>query len=332
MTTVAPGVRTDPTPDLRSALSIALSVVVARPPLWLLGALGFGARGGLLVLALPVMTIPSPVVISILLRDHLSGAGLTAGSDAILLVAVGIVSAILVACLFLAAYADVAAFERVATDAATSRFRERSAPRMLAAGERLDLAITLATIQGATLIPAGVIAVFVAQRINDAVVSELTFPSSFVDPLAVRVATAALEPLLALAFALMVADLLYALASRAVLCRESCHSRQPPRSTTRAAVHGVAGLVRRPIGTLGIAVLCWSATLFAVLPVLWLTSVAWEGVRRLFLAPRGSSDPEALLATMIAVLIFAAVWVAGSISAGFASAVRSAMWSVDAMR
>jgi len=55
-------------------------------------------------------------------------------------------------------------------------------------------------------------------------------------------------------------------------------------------------------------------------------------VRRLFLAPGAGSDPELLLASLIATLLFAAVWVAGSLLAGFTSAVRSAIWSVDALR
>lgn len=330
MNALAPGMRTGSPTGLRSALSIASSVAVARPSLWLLGGLGFAARGGFLVLALPVLTIPSPVVISILLRDQLGATGLGEGSDALLLAAVGILSAILVACLFLAAYADVAAFERVAV--ATDGLGEDRVPRRLAAGARMDLAITLATIQGAALIPAGVMAVFVAERINRAVVSELTSPSSFASPLAVRVATAALDPLLALALALMLADLLYALASRAVLMRGSSPAGRSQPSATGAAVQGMMRMLRRPIATLVVATLCWIVTLVVVLPVLWATSVAWEGVRRLFLTPGGSSEPELLLASLIATLIFAAVWVAGSMLAGFASAVRSAMWSVDALR
>ncbi len=196
----------------------------------------------------------------------------------------------------------------------------------------MDLAITLATIQGAALIPAGVIAVFVAERINRAVVAELTVPSSFASPLAVRVATAAVEPLLALALALIVADVLYALASRAILMRESDPSPGTQPSATRAAVRGIAGLLRRPIDTLVVATLCWMVTLAVVLPLLWATSVAWQGVRQLFLAPGAGSDPELLLASIIATLLFAAVWVAGSLLAGFTSALRSAIWSVDALR
>ncbi len=332
MTALAPGTRTGSSTDLRSALSMAASVAVTRPSLWLLGGLGFAARGGLLLLALPVMTIPSPVVISILLRDQLGTTGLAQGSDAVLLVAVGFVSAILVACLFLAAYADVAAFELVATDAAKHGLGQGPGPRRVAAGARLDLAITLATIQGAALIPAGVMAVFVAERINRAVVAELTVPSSFASPLAVRVATAAVEPLLALALALIVADVLYALASRAILMRESDPSPGTQPSATRAAVRGIAGLLRRPIDTLVVATLCWMVTLAVVLPLLWATSVAWQGVRQLFLAPGAGSDPELLLASIIATLLFAAVWVAGSLLAGFTSALRSAIWSVDALR
>src|SRR3989304_449023 len=53
----------------------ALSVVVAEPSLWLLGSAGFLVRGGLVLLALPIVTLPSPGGITTLLGPAVVNTG-----------------------------------------------------------------------------------------------------------------------------------------------------------------------------------------------------------------------------------------------------------------
>jgi hypothetical protein len=65
---------------------------------------------------------------------------------------------------------------------------------------------------------------------------------------------------------------------------------------------------------------------------MWAISVAWDGVRGAFLSPAGWSEPTTLLPALLAGLALAAIWVAGAILAGFASSVRAALWSADALR
>ena len=69
---VTPGMRTDSGRDAGAVVGTAAAVVVADPVLWLLGIVGFGVRGGLVLLTLPVLTIPSPVLLSILFRNELA--------------------------------------------------------------------------------------------------------------------------------------------------------------------------------------------------------------------------------------------------------------------
>ena len=72
---VAPGMRTDSGRGPRAVIGTAAAIVGGDPGLWLLGLAGFGARGGLVLLTLPVLTIPSPVLLSILFRSELGTSG-----------------------------------------------------------------------------------------------------------------------------------------------------------------------------------------------------------------------------------------------------------------
>ncbi len=73
---VAPGMRTDSGRGRRRCRRHGgLGRRRRDPGLWLLGLVGFGARGGLVLLTLPVLTIPSPVLLSILFRDEIGHGG-----------------------------------------------------------------------------------------------------------------------------------------------------------------------------------------------------------------------------------------------------------------
>lgn len=335
MSLIAPGLRTDAEPGWRAGVAAAVSVAMGEPKLWLLGALGFAARGGLIFLALPIVTIPSPVVLSLIFRGQLSSAGLADGSVGVL-TAAAVVSVVLIAlALLAAAFADVAAFELLADDPETGDLRTDVAARRFDRRDRLRSVLTLASIQAVALAPAVLIAALVAARMEAAFLQELTSPSSFTTPLFLRVIGAASEPLVALGIALVGADLVYSLAGRAVLVTRAGLDHRGAlghRGTARSALGGALRLATRPGRTVATALLAWPVTILVLTPVVWAAGVAWSGVRSVFLTTSGWSDPAVVPAVFLMTVIFAAIWVAAIILAGFASAVRAALWSADALR
>lgn len=332
MTVLAPGLTTLPVRGWRAAISTAFAVALGRPSLWLLGALGFAGRGGLLVLALPIITIPSPVVLSIIFRGRFAATGISSELEAMIAL---IVAGLLVSGLLLAAYADVAAFERLAGDPETDELRAGVEPRPLASGERRWLVLTLAAIQAVALIPAFIAALGLYAGMTGLFISEITAPSALEVPLLLRVLSAARDPLLALLLLLLLADMVYALASRAVLAwhfRVGVAHQARPGSVMTAAMQGAERLVTRPFRTMATAVLAWSMSLIVIVPIVWASLVAWDVVRAAYLSPAGLREPTVLAVAVSVSIGFAAIWVAGAILAGFASAVRAALWSADALR
>ncbi|MDQ3408010.1 MAG: hypothetical protein M3472_07665 [Chloroflexota bacterium] len=332
MTVLAPGVTTLPLRGWRAGVTTAFVVTLGRPSLWLLGSLGFAARGGFLLLALPIITIPSPVVLSVIFRGRFAATGIS--SELELVVAL-LVAGLLLGGLLLAALADLAAFERLIGDPESGELRAGVDARPLERGEGRRLVLTLAGIQALALLPTAIVSLGLYQGLTSLVISEVQAPSSLETPLVLRVLEAARDPLLAFALLLLLADTLYALASRAVLAwhfRVGLPGRPRPSGAAAAAILGAERLVVRPLRTLATGALVWSVSLVVLLPIVWASSVAWDGVRGAYLAPGGLSEPTTLLLVFLVSLAFAAIWVAGSILAGFASALRAALWSAEALR
>ena len=131
----------------------ALAVVVGDPGLWLLGLLGFAARGGLLLLALPIVTIPGPVLLSIVFRDQVTNANGLAGSPMLVLTGAVVVAGLILFGVLGAAWAEVHAFERTVSDPETEGLRAGRLARPIDGGERTSLVLWVAAIFAAGLVP-----------------------------------------------------------------------------------------------------------------------------------------------------------------------------------
>ncbi|MDQ3552918.1 MAG: hypothetical protein M3395_00700 [Chloroflexota bacterium] len=316
----------------RASVSTAFAVTLGRPSLWLLGALGFAGRGGFVLLALPIITIPSPVVLSIVFGGGFAATGISSELEVLIALVTG---GLLLSGSLLAAYADVAAFDRLARDEASKELRAGMEPHCLERGEGRRLVLALAGIHAVALVPALIVIVGLYEGMTALVGQELRMPSSLEVPLVLRVLDGAREPLVALALLLLLADAVYALASRAVLAwqfRVGSTIAPRPSGMLAAAMHGVERLVTRPLRTAATLALTWMISLVVLTPIAWASLVAWDGVRGAYLSPIGLTQPMDLALTGLATIGLAAIWLAGSILAGFASAVRGALWSADALR
>jgi hypothetical protein len=316
----------------RSRVRTALALSVGDPVLWLYGLLGFAARGGVLVIALPILTIPSPVLLTIYFRGDLTTTGLSASAPWLGLAAALAFGAAVLVGLLVSAWADVAAFDRAVHDPETDPLRAGTVAGQPSGPRRRGLVMWVAAIEAAGLVPILLGALAVAMLVPGAVVSEVQTPTSTAVPLVDRVVNRIGPELLVLVVVALLADVCVSLATRHLLAaRYEVGPRPRDGSDAALAVDGAARLVRQPARSLGVACLAWLVTLLLVVPIVIATVAAWAGLRDIISALGGASAPAGILTAVIAVLVFAAVWIAGLVLVGFGASLRAALWTTDAL-
>jgi hypothetical protein len=303
-----------------------VGIVLADPVLWLLGAGGFLARGGFLVLALPIWTLPSAVEISTLLGpDALAADGLGQRGTAMALIAAGSTLLLIFAALCVSAVVEIASWQRLVThadwgDGVAQRSRPPASRR-----SQVVLVLDLVGAGLACLLPALIAAVIAIAAVVHAVWGEIVLPGPLEVPLLVRVAVRAAPTLALVAIALVVGDVLHAVAARRVLVAFDDPGAAPGRPVLRALRH----VLRHPARSFGRAVCCWLITALAVLPALAATSVCWLFLRATYrTGGPGSLGDAAMLAA--ATVLFVGVWCTTLLLGGLASALRAALWTASA--
>lgn len=276
----------------------ALEAAVSDPGAWPIGILGFLVRGGVVVLALAILTLPSPVGVGTILGPAVVSTGRIEGPlRSLLIVATTAFAVVVAVAVLLAAVAQALLHERWGMRGAAAG---RAAVGRLAAGEIL------------ALVPLGAVMAVTLARVVDDVRSELLLPGDLTVSFAARVVARSALPLGVLVVALLVTEALDGLISRRVVVRD----RRP-----LTGLHALASVV-------GTAVVGWLATLVVLVPGLVLIGATWDAAHvawsRLSGAMLGSADAAlAVVATMALV----AVWVGVMLLCGIASLVRAHLWT-----
>jgi len=330
---LAPGMRTTDGRGPGAALGAAAQAVASSPRLWLLGIVAFAVRGGLVLLTLPILTLPSPVLLSILFRDEIGTAGPTPALQAAAIVlaiatALGMLVAIVVS-----AWCDLLAFEAVTQDDATLELRLGRTARPFGAA-RGSVLLWLAAIQAAAVLPLLLLAMVVMGSLEGAVTSQVQRPTDISTPLVLRVA-GDLGGYLVLGLAMVaILEVLVSLASRRLLAARAGLLPDGPgeRSETRLAVAGALLLVRRPLREMGVALVSWGVAVLAAVAGVVSVSVAWAATRPGLQALATSGDTARLAAAPVALALLCAVWLAVLCLCGCATAFRTAVWTMDALR
>jgi len=297
----------------RAALADALLITLTQPATWPMALATFLLRGGLLLVVLPIVVLPSPVGLGNVLGPALTTvvlSGVPAGlAIVVTLIAIailawvvigGLVAAILEAesARLVARHDEAGALLGVEGDRRTSG---REAAGVLAARLVVHIPTVVALIVGSARL------VSVAYR-------ELTSPSDVVNPIAVRVLRSAPEAIVIVAVLWMLGEILGGIAARRIVLAGS--------SVPRALRESLVWVVRRPLPVL---VEFWVPA--AVLALVILASAvaaatAWGIVR---VAMGSSTDP---FGSTLAVLLFVALWMIGLLLIAVTNAWRAAVWSL----
>lgn len=300
-----------------AALTGALLITLATPATWPLALATFLVRGGVLLVVVPIIVLPSPVGLANLLAPTLMAAvfqgisievALAAGAIALALVAWIVVGGLVAASLESEAARIVAGDDEGTGQHASdpAAVRAVSPPRGVAL--RILVARLLAHL------PTGLAVVWGSARLVAVAYRELTSPFDVSVPIVWRVLRGAPEVVVVVVLAWMIGEIIGAIAARRIALAEA--------GVVRALRDAAVGVLRHPLTVL---VGFWLPTLVLLLvlaPSAFATAAAWGVVR---VAMRSSGDP---FSASLSVVLFVALWIVGLFLIGVASAWRAAVWSV----
>ena len=287
----------------------SLVLTLGHPAWWAMALAAFLVRGGIVVIALPVLALPSLAGLSAVVAPLLSGVALGDASIPpieLLAGAAVLVSAVVFVTGLVGAWLEVALFREASEALGATAPTDRVSLR-----EALNARLTPHAI---TILALG----FAVFRLISAGYEELTSPTTSPAPLVARIVSHAPEAVAALVVTWLVADAVGGVALRRYVADG------PPRTAGAAVVAGIRGVIRPG----GIATLVITDVVVLGLGVaLWLAgSATWIRLGDRF------ADGATVLDLGVALLAFIVAWLAGLLLLAVALAWRSASWTAESIR
>jgi len=298
---------------LSTALLGAFVVTMLRPASWAVGLLGFLAGGGILLVAWPIVVLPTPTGLQNLLAEPIVSLAFGSVSESLLLaIAAGIAAAagLVAVCLLVGAWAERQGIGLV-LEAAPDDALDRP-PSDLAGAPGAG---RIALLRLLSLAPLAVVAAVAWQAVYDAVYHELVLPGDLAVPLPVRVVGEVPGQVVGIGLAWLLSDTAASVGVRRLVLER--------RPVLVAWLLGWSDLVRRPRRVLPTALFGVAVVALPVAPALLAAGIGWSRLREIMVA--GSGIPLTLGAT----LVWVAIWMGGLVLAGVASAVRAAAWTLE---
>jgi hypothetical protein len=297
------------------AAAEAARATAARPRLWAYALVAFLARGGLAVLALPIVVLPTFVGLANLVGPaSVSAAGPGPRLVAIIVAAVAAIAVLVVTGTIVAAAAETALHRATVEPHPAARVLRAPGP---GAGIRAGIA-RVAAVRLVLLVPvAAALATAVPAWVAVAY-RELTLPSDVAAPLVLRILAGG--PAVS---ALVVVTWLVAEVGGGFAARRAVLLGAP---VPRALAAGLLDIARFPLGTLLTMVVALAVSLALLLPATWAVSAAWDAVR---LALVDDAGAVAALATTV---LLAAAWLGALLLAAVTAALRATLLTAELLR
>ena len=305
--------RTDANPGWRALVGHALAAPIEQPSLWLLGILSFMLRGGLAVLLLPIVVLPTQVEVRLMIGANLGSSGFTpafyVGLGSATIISTGLVMVVLYA---------LARIELAAHSRLTGETDLEPSPRRDPGARLRDLFV----VEALTLMALLLAAVPLAAALGIWVYQEIVLPTSTAN-LYDRVLSHVGAPILVLAIALPIIDSVCAFWVRGLLSGKSVGS---------ALVGSVGAIVRRPLWFVATALLAWAVLALVIVASEWALNVAWQATRAAFLATTSIADMLSAIAPIVVAVLLAGVFVSALAICGYVAGFRNALWTVTGPR
>ncbi|HTC86336.1 MAG TPA: hypothetical protein VK656_06505 [Candidatus Acidoferrum sp.] len=298
------------------AVGRAADLSFGRPSLWPIALAGFLARGGFVLLLIPIFPIPTAVgLANILGPTAVTAAGLSADS-VVLLVVIGLATvAWYLAAGLVGAAADIALVDATRDDDADSG---RSGPAGVDASSGTGgLIVRLIAIRFISLIPLAVAIALTARPIFDALYGQLTAPSQVAEPLAIRVFLGATGSFVVVVVGWFIGEISGGIAVRYAILQDL--------SIGRSVVRAITHLVRRPLTTALTAIAGTAGIVVTLGPSLVASAVAWNRLH-------GFVADQSDLTFVVVSAVIAGSWLAALVFAALGSAWRGLLLSADVGR
>lgn len=311
----------------RDAVISSARLAREEPALLGVGLLGYLARGGLVLFALPIVVLPTPTGISNFLGGTaLTGAGPSDGLIRLAILALGGVLTLTFAGTVLGAVADLMLFrETMAVGLARQRGAVTPAGRDAVVREvvarvplRPSLVLRVTLVRLVSLVPVAVASAWGASRLVAATYHQLILPDDLAVPLGLRVLHEAADAAIVVIVAWLFGELVGGLAVRQLVARGT--------SVPAALVRAVLGLAQRPATGAATFVLGTLLTTVVTLAVLLASAAIWSRLQGLL------ADDSAVWLVVPATLLLVAVWGGGLVAVGATVTWRSILTSFDVLR
>lgn len=306
------------------AARAALVLTATRPRLWALALAAFLARGGVVLLAAPIVVLPTFIGISnIVGPTSVTAAGPSPRLVALVAMTAAIVVLVAIGGTLLGAAAETALVRAIAAPEGGLPAPERArAPGAVAPGTapaRFRRAMARVAVLRLVLLVPVVAAIAVA--VPPWVVSayrELTLPSDVAVPLVVRVLAGAPGATGLVVVAWLAAEVVGGFAARRVVLLGA--------NVGRALAAGAADPLRAPGGTILTLLAALVPSVVALAPAAWGVAASWEVARRALVDDAGA-------ATAIgSSLLLAAAWLGALVLAGILGAWRGTLMTAELLR
>ena len=303
-----------------AALLEALLVTLATPATWPLALGAFLMRGGIVLVTLPIIVLPTPVGAGNLVAPALTAIAL--GTLPPVVVAAAAISGVAVAGWLVLGGWLAAALEAEGARVVAANEDVRGGPAEASGGASPAaaqatpagrVAVRILAVRLIALVPLAVALLWGSIRIVAETYRELTLPSETGTSLLVRVVKDTPDVLLAIALTWMLGEMVAAVAARRIaLDGDGIHSGLRA-GVVRTIRHPLTALVRFWLPTLALGLVVVLSAVAA--------SSAWSAVG----AALGPRDPFPVLVT---VLLFVALWIAGLSLVAVVCAWRAAVWTI----
>ncbi len=288
-----------PMPRVVTVVGAAFASAWTHRTLWLLGAAAFMLRGGIFVLLMPLIVVPTPVEIRLIIGGGLGSAGVTPALMIAILVFAILMTLLLMVVLYGLSWLELWSFQR----ASSGPFAASPTDRKVV-GRVFSVQAGALSVLALSAVPLAIGAINVAY-------GELVAPTGS-GPLYDRIIAGVQGPLILMAAAIVLVEAVSAVYTRRVFRQEF-------------GIVEVAGRRRwRPV----VAAVGWLITLAVLVPSIWALNLSAGWVKQT-LAGFQTPDLAAVIPTLLAL---ATVFALAVVLTGFSSALRGALWSVQELR
>ena len=300
----------------------AAAVAVRRPRLWAYALVAFLARGGVVVLALPIVVLPTFIgIANVVGPASVSAAGPSPRLVGLIVAAVAAVATLVVVGTFVAAAAETALHRATVTpDADAPSTPDRGDPSLAMAppGAMRRAVARVAALRLLLLVPVAAVTVVAVPAWIGVGYRELTLPSDVAAPLVLRVVAGAPAASVAVLLAWLATEVVGGFATRRAVLFGA--------SVPRALAGGAVDPLRAPVGTVLTVAVALVLSVGLLLPAVWAVAAAWDAARRALV---GEIDP---IAALVVALALTAAWTVALLLAGIAAAGRATLATAELLR